>query len=93
MTLVRTRVVDIMNTGKAMTETLEEMGLENFSFVRDTKKVKLYVAMVPLMKVGDGKDWKIENWQEERSFDRMAVDIERSNPGIYVCVRPSWLGK
>jgi len=38
-----------------MTRSLNEMGLDNFEFVRDTKKVKVYVGLVPLTKNGYGK--------------------------------------
>jgi len=76
-----------------MTQALREMGLDEFEFVRDTKKVNLYVTMVPLMKDGYGREWKIEGWQEDNSFDRMIADIEGSNPGIHIEVRPSWVVK
>jgi len=39
-----------------MTDALQSIGMRDFTFVRDTKKVKIYVAMVPLMKGGYGKE-------------------------------------
>jgi len=93
LTLARTRAEDLVKGGGIMTQALEEMELAKFEFVRDTKKVKLYVAMVPLMKDGYGREWKIEDWQEENSFDRSIGDIERSNPGIHIKARPTWVGK
>jgi len=93
LTLARTRAVDLVQAGGVMTEAIKEMGLDEFEFVRDTKKVKVYVAMVPLMKEGYGREWRIEDWQEENSFDRIIADIEESNPGIHVEARPSWVGK
>jgi len=88
LTLARTRAEDLMRAGQVMKQALEEMGLDEFEFIRDTKKIKLYVAMVPLIKDRYGREWKIEDWQEETSFDRMIADIERSNPGIHVEARP-----
>ena len=93
LTLTRTSAVDLVKAGVVMRQALEEMGLEEFEFVRDTKKIKVYVAMVPLMKGGYGREWRIEDWQEVNSFDQLIADIERSNPGIHVEARPSWVGK
>ena len=93
LTLARTRAIDLVGAGEVMKQALEEMGLENFEFARDTKKVKIYVAMVPLMKGGYGREWKIEDWQAVNSFDQMIADIEESNPGIHIEARPSWVGK
>jgi len=93
LTLARTKAEDLITAGQAMTNALNSLGMENFTFVRDTKKVKIYVAMVPLMKGGYGQEWDPQDWQDENSFNRMAADIERSNPGVYVCARPSWVGK
>jgi len=93
LTLARTRAVDLVQAGGVMTRAIKEMGLDEFEFVRNTKKVKVYVAMVPLMKEGYSREWKIEDWQEENSFDRMIADIEKSNPGIHVEARSSWVGK
>lgn len=56
LTLSRTRAEELVRAGKAMEEALTGLGLKDFTFVRDTKKVKVYVAMVPLMKGGFGKD-------------------------------------
>ena len=93
LTLARTRAIDIVNTGNAMTEALEGLGLKEFSFVRDTPKVMLYVAMVPLKKGGFGQDWSPEDWSGENAFDTLAADIENSNPGVFIRARPSWVGK
>ena len=93
LTLARTSAVDLVRAGAVMTQALNEMGLDEFEFVRDTKKVKLYVVMVPQMNDAYGRDWKIEDWQEENSFDRRIADIEGSNPGIHIEARPSWMGK
>jgi len=93
LTLARTKAEDLITAGQAMTDALESIGMRDFTFVRDTKKVKIYLVMVPLMKGGYGKEWDPKDWQDENSFDGLAADIERSNPGIYVCARPSWVGK
>jgi len=93
LTLARTKAEDLLTAGQAMTDALQGLGLKDFTFVRDTKKVKIYVAMVPLVKGGYGTNWDPKDWQDDNSFDGLAADIERSNPGIYVCARPSWVGK
>jgi len=59
--LARTKAEDIVRAEEIMTQALKEMGLDEFEFVRDRKKVKIYVAMVPLMKDGYGREWKIED--------------------------------
>ena len=92
MTLARTKAEDLIMAGNAMKEALIQLGLKDFSFVRDTKKVKLYVAMVPLTKRG-AREWEVSDWNTANAFDEMAADIESSNPGVYVSARPSWVGK
>ena len=69
------------------------MGLQEFKLVPDTKKVKVYINDVPLKRDGYGEDWKPEDWYSENAFDSLAADIERSNPGVFICARPSWVGK
>jgi hypothetical protein len=93
MTLARTRAVDLANARKAMEDALNEIEFKDFTFVRDTKKIKLYLAMVPLMRGGYGTEWKPEDWHCEDAFDGLATDIEHCNPGTFVCARPSWVGK
>jgi len=92
MTLARTKAEDLINAGNAMKEALIQLGLKEFSFVRDVKKVKLYVAMVPLTKRG-AREWEVNDWNTADAFDDMAADIESSNQGVYVSARPSWVGK
>jgi len=93
LTLARTKAEELVKAGEVMTQSLNEMGLDEFEFVRDTKKVKIYVAMVPLTKNRYRREWKIEDWQETTSFDGMVADIDKSNPGIHIEARPSWVGK
>ena len=93
MCMSKTRAADIIGAKEAMTECMEQMGLEEFEWVPDTKKVKVYINDVPLKRDGFGKDWKPEDWHGENAFDSLAADIERSNPGIFICARPSWVGK
>ena len=92
MTLARTKAADLITAGKAMEDAVKELGIKDFSFVLDTKKVKVYLAMIPLTRSGR-RDWEVEDWQGEDAFDTLAADIEKSNPGIYVAARPSWIGK
>jgi len=57
MTLARTRAEDLKNAGGAMREAPTDLGLKDFAFVRDGKKIKVYLAMVPLSKRGYGRIW------------------------------------
>lgn len=95
MTLARTRAEDLVIAGDAMKQAMiNELGFkDNFYFERDIKKVKVYIASVPLKKGGNGADWDAEDWQGESAFHNMVNDLENSNPGIQVCGRPSWVGK
>jgi len=92
MTLARTKAAHLITAGKAMEDAVRELGIKDFSFVLDTKKVKVYLAMIPLERSGR-RGWEVEDWQGEKAFDMLAADIEKSNPGIYVAARPSWVGK
>jgi len=59
--------------------------------VRDTLKLKLNVAMLPLNRRGAG-DWDVEPWKSQNAFDEMVANIKSSNPRIYVGTRLSWVG-
>ena len=91
--LSKTRAADIATAKNAMTSSMTEMGLQEFNWMADTKKVKVYINDVPLMRDGFGGDWKPEDWHGENAFDALSADIERSNPGIFICARPAWVGK
>ena len=93
MCLSKTRAAYIVGAKEAMTQCLKQMELQEFNFVPDTKKVKVYVNDAPLKRDGFGEDWKLEDWYRENAFDSLAADIERSNPGIFICARPSWVRK
>ena len=93
MCLSKTRAANIVGAKEAMTDCLKQLGLQEFNFVPDTKKVKVYINDVPLKRDGFGEDWEPEDWYSEGAFDSLAADIERSNPGIFICARPSWVGK
>jgi len=86
-------VNDIVKAKEAMTISMEEMGLQEFDRVPDTKKVKVYISEVLLIREGFGEDWESEDWHGENAFDSMAADIEKGNPGIFICARPLWVGK
>lgn len=92
MCLSKTRAADIVKAKNAMIGCLKQMGLEEFMFVSDTKKVKVYMNDIPLKRDGFGENWEPEDWHRENAFDSLAADIERSNLGIFVCARPFWLG-
>jgi len=92
ITLARTKADDLIVAGKAIEDAVKELGIKDFSFVLDTKKVKVYLAMSLLVRSGR-RDWEVEDWQGEEAFDMLAADIEKSNPGVYVAARLSWVGK
>jgi len=92
MTLARTKAADLITAGKAMEDAVKKLGIKDFSFVLDTKKVKVYLAMIPLEK-SERRSWDVEDWQGENAFDMLAAGIEKSNPGIYIAARRSWVGK
>ena len=91
--LSKTKAAEITTAKVAMTESMNNMGLQEFNWMPDTKKVKVYINDVPLMRDGFGGDWKPEDWHGENAFDALSADIERSNPGIFICARPAWVGK
>ena len=91
--LSKTRAADITTAKNAMTKCMTEIGLQEFNWMADTKKVKVYINDVPLIRSGFGGDWKPEDWNGENAFDTLSADIERSNPGIFICARPAWVGK
>jgi len=52
--LAKTRAANIVTAKKAMDECMRNIGKEEFMWVPDTKKVKVYINEVPLMKDGFG---------------------------------------
>jgi len=91
LTLAATKADDIVGYYPALREALEALGLNDFAFARDTEKVKVFVGMVPLSQFGGG--WQPSEWEGRSAFDRLAADIEQSNPGILIAARPSWAGR
>jgi len=74
-----------------MREAMETLGLGEFGFARDTEKVKVFVGMVPLSQFGGGL--QPSEWEGRTAFDRLAPDIEQSNPGVVLAAHPSWAGR
>jgi len=91
LTLATHAVEEISGYYTALREALEGLGLENFTFARDTERVKVFVGMVPLSQLGGG--WQPSEWEGVSAFDRLAADIEQSNPGVLIAGRPSWAGR
>ncbi|PWW74897.1 hypothetical protein C7212DRAFT_345449 [Tuber magnatum] len=71
-------------------EVAEEMGMGRWEFRLDTPKIEPFIGGVPLEKAL-GRKWEVDNWVGE--MDRMAVDVEISNPGVHVVARPAWASK
>jgi len=91
LTLADTKIDDIMVYLEAMKEKLYEMGLPELRFERDAEKVKIYVGMVPLTRAGR-INWSPEDWVDDTGYRSISNDVEKSNPGIVVTARPSWVG-
>jgi len=71
---------------------MRDLGLPDFTFVRDTAKVKVQVIGVPLVDTGRGCIWRVEDWTNDKVYDRLQLDVERSNPGVFTASRPNILG-
>lgn len=71
---------------------MRDLSLPDFGFFRDTQKLKILVAGVPLADVGRGASWYIKDWTNDRVYDGLRNDLERSNPGIVCAGRPNILG-
>jgi len=71
---------------------MRDLGLPDFSFVRDTAKVKVLVIGVPLADTGRGSVWRVEDWTNDKVYDGLRLDVERSNPGVFTAGRPNILG-
>jgi len=91
LTLAATKADDIVGYYPALLEAVEGLGLGDFTFARDTEKLKVFVGMVPLSQFGGG--WQPSEWEGRGAFDRLAADIEQSNPGVSIAARPSWAGR
>lgn len=91
LTLANTNVEDIRKYAKAMRERLVTLGVPEFIFEGNPKKVRIVVGMVPLWR-GGKTSWEAKDWHGEEGFNQLTDDIERSNPGIKVAARPAWLG-
>jgi len=73
-----------MKAKNPMTMSMGELGLQEFNWVLPTKKIKIYISEVPLIRDRFGGDWKPGNWYGEKDFDSIAADIVRSNPEISI---------
>ncbi|PUU79349.1 hypothetical protein B9Z19DRAFT_1125351 [Tuber borchii] len=71
---------------------MREFSLPDFSFARDTKKLDILVASVPLADTGHGSVWRLEDWTNDRVYDGLRTDLERSNPGLITAGRPNIIG-
>ena len=54
LTLAATKADDIVGYYPALHEVLAQLRLGDFTFARDTEKLKVFVGMVPLSQFGDG---------------------------------------
>jgi len=91
LTLADSRADEVLPYVKAMEGRLETMGLPKFRFEKDTEKVKIFVGSVLLNQAGKGS-WECTDWDGENAFRRIANDIEHSNLGITLSLKPSCVG-
>lgn len=73
LTIATTRTEDIAGYYTSMREALEDLGLPEFTFVRDTKKVTVFVGMVPLARLGGS--WSPSDWEGRTAYDALSADI------------------
>ena len=74
------------------TVLVRDLGLPDFVFARDTAKIKVLVIGVPLADTGRGSIWRVEDWTNDKVYDGLRLDVERSNPGMFTAGRPNILG-
>jgi len=61
-------------------------------FTADVKKAKVFAGLVLLCRPGK-VSWLPEDWNNDAAFRQLSTDIERSNPGITLEAKPSWVGQ
>jgi len=66
--------------------------LPDFSFARETQRVKILVVGVPLAGTGSGSVWRLEDWTNDKVYDGLRTALERSNPGVITVGRPNIIG-
>ncbi|PUU83068.1 hypothetical protein B9Z19DRAFT_1119869 [Tuber borchii] len=71
---------------------MRDLNLPDFAFARDTRKVDVLVVGVPLADTGHGSIWRLEDWTNDRVYDGLRTDLERSNPGLITAGRPNIIG-
>ena len=71
---------------------MRDLGLPDFTFVRDTAKVKVLVIGVPLADTGRGSIWRVEDWTNDKVYDGLRLDVEKSNSGVFSASHPNILG-
>ena len=77
---------------KAHAVLMRDFALPDFSFACDTQRVKILVVGVPLADTGSDSLWRLEDWTNDKVYDGLRTDLERSNPGIITVGRPNIIG-
>ena len=67
---------------KAHAVMMRDFALPDFSFAHDTQRVKILVVGVTLADTGSGSLWRLEDWTNDKIYDSLRTDMERSNPGL-----------
>jgi len=75
--------------GKVHAVLIWDFSFPDFSFARDTQRVKILVIGVPLADTGSGSVWKLDDWMNDKVYDGLRTDLERSNPGIVTLGQPN----
>jgi len=47
---------------------------------------------VPLADTGRGTIWRVEDWTNNKVYDGLQLDVEKSNPGVFTAGLPNILG-
>jgi len=74
---------------KVQAVLMRDFALPDFSFARDTLRVKILVAGVPLANTDSGSVWKLEDWTNDKVYDGLGTDLKRFNAGIVTVGQPN----
>ena len=90
-TLADSRVLELEPSLNSLRSRPETIGLPEFKFERDTKKMRIFVGLIPLTRSGR-TTWKPQEWAGYGGFRELADDISRSHPRVNIVSQPVWVG-
>ena len=92
LSLVQLAAVSFSGMVPSMQRALMKLGINEFAFNKDRKRIKIIISKLPFSSLGHGSIWKPEDWQGDTAFDDLIRDLEITNPGFNVVGRPHWIG-